>query len=77
MPDLFTDEYERAKIKWEKARDTYDEAIRLYDAIYDLLQRQFETLEEAHKEFHIQQSKIIKTAKSPGIRNIKAVKKGE
>jgi hypothetical protein len=74
MPDLFTDEYERAKIRWEKCRDAYDEAIRLYDAIYDLLQRQFESLEDAHKEFQTQQAKLIKSEKKP---KLKVVKKGD
>jgi hypothetical protein len=77
MPDLFTDEYEKARTRWEKSRDAYDEAIRLYDAIYNLLQRQFADLEDAHREFHVQQAKVIKTGKNLRSINIKSVKKGE
>jgi|HubBroStandDraft_3_1064219.scaffolds.fasta_scaffold1095139_2 hypothetical protein len=77
MPDLFTDEYEKAKERWEKSRDAYDEAIRLYDAIYALLQRQFVNLEDAHKEFHAQQTKVIKSGKNLRSVNLKVVKKGE
>jgi hypothetical protein len=77
MPDLFTDEYEKAKARWEQSRDAYDEAIRLYDAIYTLLRRQFIELDHAYKEFHVQQSKAIKTGKNLRSITIKSVKKGE
>jgi hypothetical protein len=77
MPDLFTDEYERAKIRWDKAKANYDESLRLYDAIYILLKHNYEDLTEAYKEFHSQQSKTIKIAKNLRSIQIKAVKKGE
>jgi hypothetical protein len=74
VPDLFTDEYEKAKTRWEECKDAYDRAIKLYDAIYDLLQQQFELLEDAHKQFHAQQAKLIKSGKNP---KLKIVKKGD
>jgi hypothetical protein len=77
MPDLFTDEYERAKIKWEKSKENYDEAIRLYDAIYILLKHHYEELTEAYKEFHSQQSKAIKIGRNLRSINIKSIRKGE
>jgi hypothetical protein len=77
MPDLFTDEYERAKNRWEKAKENYDETIRLYDAIYIMLKHQFSELTESYKEFSDQQSKTIKTAKNLRSIQIKSVKKGE
>jgi hypothetical protein len=77
MPDLFTDEYDRAKKNWEKAKANYDESLRLYDAIYILLKHNYEELTETYKEFSAQQSKTIKTAKNLRSIQIKAVKKGE
>jgi hypothetical protein len=77
MPDLFTDEYEKAKTKWERSRELYDEAVRLYEGIYLLLKHQQQELEIASKEFSIQQSLVIKNAKNPRSLNIKSIKKGE
>gem|GEM_PF-6611278 len=73
MPDLFTDEYEKAKTKWEEARKTFDHAIDLYDSMNLLLRHAHKELDEAAKEFAVQQAKLVKTGKT----KIKVVKKGE
>jgi hypothetical protein len=71
MPDLFTDEYEEAKKRWEIARTAYDEAVRLYEEIHRLLKFEAKELEVAQKLFTAQQLKVIKAAKNPTLRNVK------
>jgi hypothetical protein len=72
MPELFSEEYERAKEKWENVRDNYVEAVNLYEAIYKLLLSQHKELEIAAREFAIEQAKVIKNIRT----NLKVVKKG-
>jgi hypothetical protein len=76
MPDLFTDEYENAKAKWEKAREKYDDATRLHEATTLLLKHQFKELEITTREFQIQQALAIKSARNFSSNNIKSIKKG-
>jgi len=75
MPDLFTDEYETAKAKWERARETYLEATRLFEAIHILLKHQHREFEEATRAFQIQQSLVVTTTKKFSSTHIKSIRK--
>jgi hypothetical protein len=71
MPELFTDDYEKIKQKWIDAKNTYDEATRLYDAIHILLKHTHEEFEKASKEFNAKQLTIIKNAKRANLQSVK------
>lgn len=72
MPDLFTDEYETARKRWEKAKKDYDGVMKVFETMHNLLEAQFKELEEATKLFLNEQTKLIKKGKNPV--NIKSIR---
>jgi hypothetical protein len=77
MPDLFTDEYENSKRRWQKAKENLDGALVLYDSIYKLLKEHQKELDEAFRAFSIEQAKIAGKAKKTKINVVKTFLKDE
>jgi hypothetical protein len=66
-----TQEYKNAKEKWLSAKAKYDESVRLYEAISNLLNIHQIELNRALAEFNIQQSLRIQNLQQANIKEVK------
>jgi hypothetical protein len=65
-----TNRLKETKDKWLKEKDKYDETVKLYESILDVLQFQQNELNTAFSDFIIEQAKQLQDLKK---RNFKSV----
>jgi exonuclease VII small subunit len=58
MANLFTEEFELSRKKWEAAKKQLDSAVKLYKEAYSILKESQEDLEIKWKEFHSQEVQL-------------------
>jgi hypothetical protein len=66
-----TEEYKIAKEKWLSAKAKYDESVRLYEAISNLLDIHQVELNRAFSEFSIQQAMRVQNLKQANLKEVK------